>query len=129
MQFHREMIETKKILELAGHTVYIPSGATDYSRNEFYTKTDEEKILIKVEHDLIREHFRLIGKSDAILVLNYEKKGIADYVGGNTFLEMGFAYGTGKKIFLLHGVPQMEYSTEMHAMQPIVIHGDLSKIS
>lgn len=30
--------------------------------------------------------------SDAILVLNYDKKGIKNYIGGNTLMEMGFAH-------------------------------------
>ena len=60
--------------------------------------------------------------------MNHEKKGIANYIGGNTFLEMGYAFGQGKKIYLLNPIPDMDYSTEMFAMQPVVISGDLSKI-
>jgi nucleoside 2-deoxyribosyltransferase len=129
MQFHKEMIKTKTVLEKAGHKVFIPSGAYDFRRNEAYAKSDEEIISIKIEYDCIREHFQFISKSDAILVLNYEKKGIPNYIGGNTFLEMGYAFGLDKKIYLFNPIPQMNYSTEMHAMQPKVIHGDLLKIS
>ncbi len=88
----------------------------------------EEKIAHKIEHDFIREHFRKIEKSDAILVLNYDKKGIANYIGGNTFLEMGLAFWLGKKMYLLYAIPDMDYKTEMHAMQPIVLNGDFTKI-
>ena len=34
----------------------------------------------------------------------------------------------GKKIFLLNPIPRMDYLTEMHAMQPSVLSGDLAKI-
>lgn len=77
--------------------MYIPSGAYDKSKNEFYADSEEEKVSFKVENDLIREHFRNIDRSDAILVINYEKKGVPGYVGGNTFLEMGHAFSQGKR--------------------------------
>ena len=128
MQFHDEMLKVKIELEALGHVVFIPSGVYDKSRNEFYVDTDEERVTVKIEHDLIREHFRYIEQSEAILVLNYNKKGVAGYIGGNTFLEMGLAFWLGKRIFLLHPIPDMNYKTEMHAMQPVILNSDLSKI-
>lgn len=128
MQFHEEMLEAKRLLEARRFTVYIPSGAYDKSKNEFYAGSEEEKITFKIEHDLIHEHFHEIDKAEAILVLNYEKKGIPGYVGGNTFLEMGYAFGLGKKIYLLFPVPDMDYKVEMHSMKPIVLNGDLTKL-
>lgn len=128
MQFHEEMLEYKKKLESLGHVVFVPKGVYDITKNESYKDTDEEKVLIKVEHDVIRDHFNFIQQSEAILVLNLDKKGIAGYIGGNTFLEMGIAFWLGKKIFLLRPVPQMDYLTEMHALQPIILDGDLTKI-
>ena len=129
MQFHDEMLKTKMKLESMGHMVFVPSGAYDKSRNEYYVDTDEERITVKIEHDLIREHFRYIEQSDAILILNYQKKGIDGYIGGNTFLEMGHAFGLGKMIYLLNPIPEMDYKIEMHAMQPVALDGDLSKIA
>lgn len=128
MQFHREMISAKAKLETQGLTAFVPSGVYDTSKNESYMKTDEEKITVKIEHNLIREHFAYIKKSDAILVLNYEKKGIAGYIGGNTFLEMGYAFGLEKKIYVLYPIPEMDYKTEMHAMQPVILNGDISRL-
>ena len=88
----------------------------------------EERITAKIEHDFIRAHFKKVQDADAILVLNYDKKGIANYIGGNTFLEMGLAFWLGRKIFLLNPIPAMDYKTEMHAMQPVVLSGDLTII-
>ncbi len=128
MQFHAEMLAYKKKLEDLGHRIFVPKGVYDITKNEAYKDTDEEKVLIKVEYDVIRDHFNFIHQSEAILVLNFDKKGIAGYIGGNTFLEMGLAFWLGKKIFLLNAVPQMDYLTEMHALQPVVLNGDLTKI-
>ncbi len=128
MQFHREMLIAKSFLESQGHTVHVPSGAYDIRKNEFYASSEDEKISFKIENDLIREHFQYIQQSDAILVLNYEKKETPGYIGGNTFLEMGHAFGLGKKIYLLHPVPAMDYAVEMHSMRPTVLNGNLKQI-
>lgn len=128
MQFHREMLDVKNHLEKRGFTVFTPSDLDHIEKNESYMETDEERITAKIEYDFIREHFKKIEQADAILILNYEKKGIRGYIGGNTFLEMGYAFGLGKKVYLLYPVPEMDYKTEMHAIQPIIVDGDLSKI-
>lgn len=129
MQFHKEMGKVRDDLLARGYKVYVPGELDDLEKNESYMESDEERITAKIEYDFIREHFRRIKKADAILVLNYEKKGIPGYIGGNTFLEMGYAFGLGKKIYLLYPVPDMDYKTEMHAIQPIILNGELAKIS
>jgi len=130
MTFYKEMRAIKDGLKILGHTVFVP---LEVERDEIPMDanpdvTDEEKITAKIEYDFIKEHFKKIETSDAILVLNYDKNGIKNYIGGNTFLEMGYAFGLGKKIFLLNPVPEMNYSIEMHSMQPVVIDGELVKI-
>jgi nucleoside 2-deoxyribosyltransferase len=128
MQFHMEMAKAQKDLEAQGFRVLVPTELGNEKTNESFMSRDEDKILTKIEYDFIREHFRKIEKSDAILVLNYKKKDIAGYIGGNTFLEMGYAFGLRKKIYLFYPVPKMDYSVEMHAMKPVVLNGDLSKL-
>jgi len=129
MQFHKEMATVRDQLLARGFTVFVPGELDDIHKNESYMESDEERVTVKIEYDFIREHFKKIEAADAILILNYEKKGIAGYIGGNTFLEMGYAFGLGKVVYLLHPVPDMDYKTEMHAIQPTVINGDLSLIA
>lgn len=83
----------------------------------------------KVNEDLIKRYYNLIKESDAILVLNLDKNNIKNYIGGNVFLEMGFAHILDKKIFLLNEPPQMHYLDEILAMQPFILNGNLSKIN
>jgi nucleoside 2-deoxyribosyltransferase len=129
MQFHEKMRDVRRTVEAMGHTVYVPKSLELMETEGFvHPTTDEARISAKIEYDFIREHFRKIEKSDAILVVNYDKKDVRYYIGGNTFLEMGYAFGLGKKIYLLYPVPAMDYRTEMHAMQPVVLDGDLGKI-
>ena len=85
---------------------------------------------LKIKYDFIKKHFRYISRADCLLIANYDKKGIQNYIGGNAFLEMGYAYSLAKPIFLLNPLPQIEYYYhEMVAMQPIVLNGKLSLIS
>lgn len=96
-------------------------------------KTDEEKEKIKLHQkynmDAIREFWREMQGADAVLVLNYDKKGVKNYIGGNTLMEMGFAHVLNQKIFLLNPIPEINfYKTEIEAMKPVIINGDLNLI-
>lgn len=67
--------------------------------------------------------------ADAILVMNLDKNGIKNYVGGNTLMEIGFAHVLNQKVFLLNPIPEIPYyKTEIEAVKPVVIDGDLSLI-
>jgi len=87
-----------------------------------------ESAMRKIKDDVIKRYYNKIMESDAILVLNLEKKGIANYIGGNTFLEMGFAHVLNKKIYLYNNIPNLSYSDEINAMQPIILDSDLFRI-
>ena len=106
-----------------------PAELDNLENNESYMANDEDRINAKIEYDFIREHFKKVEASDVILILNYSKKGIEGYIGGNTFLEMGYAFGLGKKVYLLNPIPQMDYYTEMVAIQPTILNGNLNLIS
>lgn len=74
-------------------------------------------------------HFEKIKKSNAILVINETKNKIRNYIGGNTLMEMGFAFVLNKNIFLLNPVPKMIYTEEIKAMKPTVLKGDVEKLN
>ena len=117
--------EVQAELETLGHTVYIPVENETFDYQE---ASDHERAALKREHDLIREHWRKIQRSEGILVLNEDVKGIPNYVGGNSFLEMGFAHILDLPIYMMQPVPEMPYQSEMAAMDPLVIEGDLTRI-
>lgn len=128
MMFYKEMQDAEKELRKLGHEVFLPEGTEQYSSsnvNELLGISAKRKI----EHDFIRAHYRKIKEADAILVLNYKKGGIENYIGGNSFLEIGFAYILDKKIYLLNQIPDtVLIKAEVEAVQPIIINGDFSKI-
>lgn len=129
MQFAEKVKAVQEEFAKMGHQAF-PS-----SFNEKYLGlNDEEKEALKLEHkynhDAIREHWHVIRDCDVVLVLNYDKNGIKGYIGGNSFLEMGFAYIQKKPIYLLNPQPEIPYyDTEIKAMRPVVIYGNLSKIN
>lgn len=128
MQFTEKMLAACEALRAQGHEVFVSKFADSY-----VGKTDEQKEVIKLDHkynyDAIREFWQPMQDADALLVINLDKHGIKNYIGGNTFLEMGFAHVLNQKIYLLNPVPDMpHYKTELIAMQPIIVHGDYAKI-
>lgn len=128
MQFTDKMIEFCDALEKLGHTVFM-SGFKDRYVGKSAEEIEKLKLEDKFEHDAIREFWQPMQDADALLVLNYDKHGIKNYIGGNAFLEMGFAHVLNQKVYLLNPAPDMPYyGTEIIAMKPTIIYGDLSKI-
>lgn len=128
MQFTERMLEMKERLSSLGHDAYLTN-----LHKPFIGKTDDEKEKIKIGQknnlDAITEFWNMMQGGEAVLVLNLDKNGIKNYIGGNTFLEIGFAHVLKQKIFLLNPIPEIEfYKTEIVAMKPIVINGDISMI-
>ena len=81
---------------------------------------------IILENNVIKRYYEKIKASDAVLVINTIKKGIENYIGGNTFLEMGYAHALDKKLYCLNPIPDMSYTSEMLAMRPTILNGDCS---
>ena len=140
VDFSPQIIKLKQKLEGLGHKVNIPfitekilSGAI--SQEEFLRiKAESGDIGLRQSEttDMIRRYWDFIQNSDAILVLNLSKKGIDSYIGGSVLMEMGFAYGWNKKIFLFNPIPEkserIHYVDELLDLKPIVISGNLSLI-
>lgn len=128
MSASKQMVEVERSLREMGHEVVIPKNADKYASGEFAAEDSRESTENKIEHDLIRGYYRLIKDADAVVVANYDKGGMRNYVGGNSFLEAGFAHVLDKKLYFMNDIPDMSYGDELRAMQPIVLGGDLSKV-
>ena len=135
IEFTYEIKEIADKLSEMGNEVDIPMTAKkildgELTMEEFKNEKKEngDGAFRKIQFDVIKRYYEIIKSSDAILVLNLDKNGIENYIGGNTFLEIGFAHVLGKKIFLWNPIPEMRYKDEILAMQPVVINEDLNKI-
>src|SRR3990167_11455953 len=123
-----EILEAKKQLEQMGHEVEIPKGVKSLELRNRTEVSTEEKAEDKVRGDLIRGYFEKMKNYDAVLVVNPEKRGVQGYIGGNTLIEMAFGHVLGKKLYVLNPLPELSYTSEILAMQPVVINGNLSMI-
>jgi predicted RNA-binding protein with PUA domain len=128
MTFSREMVEAEKKLAQRGHEIILPRHTKEYVEMKLAEERHEESVKNKLSEDLIRRYFDEIKDGDAILVINCERHGVKNYIGGNSLLEMGFAHVLNKKIFLLNSIPEMGYKDEIIAMQPTILNGELEKI-
>ena len=116
MQYTERMLEIRNQLDELGHDAFVTTLASP-----FIGKNDEEKEKIKLDQknnsDAIREFWRLMQGADAILVANFDKHGIKNYIGGNTLMEIGFAHVLEQKIFLLNPIPEISfYKSEIEAV-------------
>ena len=128
MQYTEKMIEARDELINRGYDAFVTNLASP-----FIGKSDEEKEKIKIDQknnlDAIREFWRLMQGADAVLVMNFDKHGIQNYIGGNTLMEIGFAHVLDQKIFLYNPIPEIPfYKSEIEAVKPLIINGDYSLI-
>lgn len=112
-------------LEREGFIVDVPAGVSSEFLRLRTDVSTSEKAADKKTHNLIRSYFFVIQRSDAVFVVNPERRGVPGYIGGNTFLEMGFAHVLHKPLFIWNPVPDMPYSSEIMAMEPVVLASDV----
>lgn len=137
--FYNEMLQIQKKLELLGHQVKLPPfQVKDENGNmipvkEYYAKrkaeADSTSWVWERKEEAMRLHFQKVEWCDSVLVLNYDKNNVPNYIGANTLLEMGLAFHLNKKIFLLNDIPEISYKEEILGMKPRGINQDLTKIN
>ncbi|MBI4983056.1 hypothetical protein HZC32_00200 [Candidatus Woesearchaeota archaeon] len=128
MTFCQRMVEVEQELKQLGHEVILPEFTHDYAKLDTDEHRHNESFKNKIQHNLIPKYFEKIKLCDAILVINESRHNIENYIGGNSFLEMGFAHILNKKIFVMNPLPEMLYGDELQAMQPIVIEKNFDLI-
>lgn len=119
--------DIQKDLEAMGHITTLPNCYDDP------TTEDRYRSLGKEDHgawkgNMLKHSSDVIEQNDAVLVLNFEKNGIKNYIGGATFLEMYDAFRLGKKIYLYNDIPTGMLADEIIGFAPIITGGDLSLI-
>ena len=125
----KKMVEIGNNLKKLNHKIILPKFTEEHAEMDNLNKIHLESVKNKINHDLIRDYFNEINNADGVLIINENKNGIKNYIGGNSFLEMGFAHVLNKKVFLFNAVPEISYKDEIEAMQPIILNGDLRKLN
>jgi len=124
--------EIKEKLVSMNHEVLLPASIEKFGPKINEIKNNKE-LYLKIAPDFIRKHFDKVADSDAILVINLERHGIKNYIGGNTFAEIMIAFYLGKKIFLLNPIPNDEKLSfildEIEAVKPTVLNDNIELIN
>lgn len=132
IKFADKLVEIYRELEKIGHEPMMHEemfGIADGTAKELIDGIQLDHAEVKRKNDFIRWWHDCICRGDAVLVCNFDKNGIKNYIGGNTLMEIGFAHVNDKKIFLFNPIPEeVSYVDEIKAMIDEVIEGDLSKI-
>ncbi len=135
-----EMYRLKTELEGLGHKVLLPpnevpgeSGelipASEYYNQKKSLQKNDDAWIWRDHTDRIVAHFDKVSKADVVLIANYDKHGIKNYIGPNTLMEMGLAFYLQKKIYLLNPIPDIAWKEEIVGLRPIVINGDLKLLN
>src|ERR1700744_14701 len=126
IKFFDDMVTLQKKLEKLGHEVLMPIKAPGV---DYWAEDNTSRVTAKKTLELINEHFHKIEKSDAILVVNLTKGDIKNYIGANTFLELGFAHYLGRRIYLLNPIPEQPYILdEVLTIDPIILEGNIENL-
>jgi len=134
ISFTNKIKEVAEQLSEKGYDVEIPLTSQriingELTLEEFYKEQKNgDGALRKIQDGVIKRYYEIIKNSDAVLVINMDKNGIENYIGGNTLIEMAFAHVLDKKVFLLNPIPEISYKDEIMAMRPIVLDGNLAKV-
>lgn len=125
--FYSKILNYKKQLEEMGHEIYLPN-CFDAPETEFLYKQKGAEEHAKFKARMFKQSEETISKMDAVLVLNFDKNGQKNYIGGATFLEVYDAFRLNKKIYFLHSLPEGILHDELIGFSPVILNEDLSKI-
>ncbi len=125
--FYGEIKRVVDVLERLGHEVSYPNSYDDpFAEERFKEMSSEEHIAWKGM--MLARDKENIEPVDAVLVLNFEKKSIPNYIGGATFLEIYKAWELKKKIFFYNELPNCSFTDELIGINPVVINGKLGLV-
>ena len=99
LDFVKDLVFAQKSIEgLTKHEVLLPELIRyQYIRDE----QGDDEAFTKIKNRLTKENISNVEKCDCLLILNHNHRGIENYVGGNSFIEMIIAFYLKKPIYLL----------------------------
>lgn len=123
MQFYEEMVLCRKILAEKGINAIIPKEEADI----IDACTEDEFRIFK--RKVSSAYLKKIREKDtmAILVYNGEKRGIPNYIGANTLVEIAMAFTWNRRIYLYNDI-YTPLADELLAWECISLNTDLQKI-
>jgi len=123
--FYGVIPEIKSKLESMGHVVTLPNCYDTPETENSYRGTDKHA---QWKSEMIKHSEAVISNIDSVLVLNYDKNGVKNYIGGATFLEMYDAFRLNKKIYMMNDIPEGILKDEIIGFGPVILNGSFDKI-
>jgi len=123
--FYSKIPSIKSRLEILGHDVSLPNCYDAPFTESQYRGTKEHSAW---KAKMLNQSIEKIKNIDAVLVLNFEKDGQKNYIGGATFLEIYEAFKNNKKIYFINPIPEGMLKDEIIAFDPIVVGEDFNLI-
>ena len=126
--FYEKIPPIKENLEQLGHEITLPNSFEDaFYEEKMKAQSKEDHISFKQE--MYKLQNKKIAEIDGLVVLNFEKNGQANYIGGATFMEISKAWELGKKLFFYNPIPESILTDELIGFDPIIINGNLSLVN
>jgi hypothetical protein len=125
--FYDKIPPIKEQLEKAGYIITLPNSYEDPFKEEDIKKVNQEEHA-KWKQAMMKLQNKKIEQNDAVLVLNYEKNGMLNYIGGATFMEIVKAWELGKKVYLLNPIPSSIFEDELRGINPIILNGNFNNL-
>ncbi len=133
--FYRQVDGIRKQLETVGHKVLVPTTVDRMvANNDFEVSHYKTWLANPDDYDrkafLMREHFAKVVEGDSVLIVNEEKHGQPNYIGGNVLMEMALAFHLNKPIYIYNGLPEgSSFEEEILGFQPVFLNGDLGRLA
>lgn len=121
LDLKEDMVIAKKYIEEKTNAIVILPELTRYQ--DIRDVDGDDETFTKIKNRLTKDNFRNVEICDFLLILNNTHRGVENYIGGNSFMEMVVAFYLKKPIFLLNPIPEnMPYTEEIKSLYPIVIN-------
>lgn len=130
--FYEHVVDLQEQLESMGYQVLVPETATNMKKAGTFQLEGFKPSLGDTEWKarLMHGHFDKVEQGDICLVVNDDKHGIKNYIGGNVLMEMALAFHRRKPIVILNDLPEEStFLEEIAGMDPVILHGDIKNIT
>lgn len=119
--------DVKTALEQMWHIITLPNSYDNPGmETSIRQKSKEEHI--KWKQEMLNLQSEKVSENDAILVMNFDKNWMKNYIWWATFLEVYEAFIQWKKIFFYNPLPEWILYDELAGINPAVINWDLNLI-
>ena len=123
MGVYHQILEIAEQLGAAGIQTVVPDAENESVRQMSLFDFEQFKRRVSFAHlRRIRDP-----RTYCVLAVNFDRYGILNYLGPNTFAEIAVAFAQSKRIYMLQANPEA-YSDELSAWRAISLRGNIQQL-